>query len=185
MSEALEQAILRLAEAARRHDEEWRLASPESETAHAITIHHVGGDAVAAARATLDFDDDGRSWREATAILRKAAVGSDVSRQTGRIIMGYIVFDMLGRSPYVTPEIYIYDPPEVLGIVTAIRTRPELPTLVAEEFAARRFRTEVPPWPAEAATAPLAWLVACLQRVTEQGLGVFWEVRQGAAGPPT
>jgi hypothetical protein len=38
---------------ARESDERWRLASPDSEENCAITIHHVGGDAIAAARALL------------------------------------------------------------------------------------------------------------------------------------
>lgn len=48
--------------------------------------------------------------------------------------------------------------------------------LVAAELAARRARTDVPPWPDDAADAPYAWLEASLLRAAEAGLGVLWEV---------
>ena len=81
------------------------------------------------------------------------------------------MFDLAGRSPDNT-----YDPDELRAVVSAIAQRPELPGQVAAELAARRARTEVPPWPADAADAPYVWLVASLQRAAETGLGVLWEV---------
>lgn len=94
--------------------------------ARTVAINHVRAADIAAARdhfANGDGDHPGAErWVEAKTALRAVAVARDASNLWRHVPIAYIVFDLVGRSPD-----NIYDP------------------------AARRARTDVPPWPDDAA----------------------------------